>query len=1096
MKKLFILLFAFTATFLQAQISNLSLQASHAEGATKALLDNKRDLLVTFGYKDNTLKFWNKNSAQLYKTIDLTGYASDFAINDIEGKTYALTQNTIYIYDNTTFEELAQYPLGKIYSIDFHKTTPTEGLLLFYAEDQNGQKAMYGLNEETGEFINIPLPDFPGKGEPSHFEFTRDSKFLWVETNYLEYYLYDASLGTYREIDYDPGASESAYQEKPIAMFDNGDVLFLKYTADNFTELSRKNVNTGKVVWTYRERKENFSDSNAWAGYQVVIEKDQQSFWIAAGESTFLEINATSGYILGKIYREDFKNAMVSDGKYLFAQSGLNLPYAKFQRYESKPVLEFGDSIFEPGETIAYVGKDAFEIITGDFDGATFSLLNNASTSHLTKYKPTYKYDGSQGFLIADLLNKDVYSIPRNSESIKVFQRGQPDSFKDIIENLNGVDNVDYLPESKMLATMGGSAVRVVDMIQGKVIYLKMIPSSTPLGNDGISLAPNTSHVAFITYNVAGPEFVDYRIEYVDYQSQQLLWKKAGRYSSIKHIENGAKIFALNIENNMIEILDAKTGAQLKSYKLDNDGFDTTTRLSPDERYLFVTGANVPPTIYDAKKGTKLKSLPFQDIDFFEPSFVGSNLIMKASNGSIKLYNVLTGKEAVRIYIFLDNEWIAHTPDGYFDGSQGAWERVAFAKGNTFLPLASVFQKFYTPRLLNKIFKEENIDRDIEIDALNPAPTVAITYKEGARNLTVEDDTNTITTAAANAEITLVGNAFNDMLVELRLYHNGKLVTNNACNLVVEDDVTPSGDQKTFQLTLLEGANNFIAIAVNSQNTESLPESIVVTYKPTQQEMVKPQGIQAHIMIVGIDQYKNAKYNLNYAVADATSFQQDIQKGVANITSQSHIYSVKNDQAVRENILSKFAEVASKANPQDIFIFYYAGHGVVAEEGNKDFFLVPHDVTQLYGNDGALVQKGISASELKKIAAGIPAQKQLYILDACQSAGALTTIATRGAAEEKAIAQLARSTGTHWLTASGSEQFATEFDELGHGVFTYALLEALSGKADSGDNRITVNEIKAYIESRVPEISEKYKGNPQYPSSFGFGQDFPVAIKN
>ncbi|MDX1462954.1 MAG: caspase family protein, partial [Marinirhabdus sp.] len=126
---------------------------------------------------------------------------------------------------------------------------------------------------------------------------------------------------------------------------------------------------------------------------------------------------------------------------------------------------------------------------------------------------------------------------------------------------------------------------------------------------------------------------------------------------------------------------------------------------------------------------------------------------------------------------------------------------------------------------------------------------------------------------------------------------------------------------------------------------------------------------------------------------------------------------------------------------------------------------------------------------------GIPAQKQLFILDACQSAGALNTVALRGAAEEKAIAQLARSTGTHWLTASGSEQFATEFDELGHGVFTYALLEALSGKADSGDNRITVNEIKAYIESRVPEISQQYKGSPQYPSSFGFGQDFPVSIK-
>lgn len=85
---------------------------------------------------------------------------------------------------------------------------------------------------------------------------------------------------------------------------------------------------------------------------------------------------------------------------------------------------------------------------------------------------------------------------------------------------------------------------------------------------------------------------------------------------------------------------------------------------------------------------------------------------------------------------------------------------------------------------------------------------------------------------------------------------------------------------------------------------------------------------------------------------------------------------------------------------------------------------MPHDVTQLYGNDGALAQKGLSASELRAFSQKIKAQKQLFILDACQSSGALGTVAARGAAEEKAIAQLARSTGTHWLTAAGSEQFA------------------------------------------------------------------------
>jgi uncharacterized caspase-like protein len=161
---------------------------------------------------------------------------------------------------------------------------------------------------------------------------------------------------------------------------------------------------------------------------------------------------------------------------------------------------------------------------------------------------------------------------------------------------------------------------------------------------------------------------------------------------------------------------------------------------------------------------------------------------------------------------------------------------------------------------------------------------------------------------------------------------------------------------------------------------------------------------------------------------------------------------------------------------------------------NKEFFLVPSDVTQLYGNDAALAQKGFSATLLQQWSREIKAQKQLFILDACQSAGALTKVAgIRGAAEEKAIAQLARSTGTQWLTASGSEQFASEFEQLGHGSFTYCILQALSGAANTG-KQLTVKQLDAYLQLTVPEVTAKYKGTPQYPASFSYGNDFPIFI--
>jgi uncharacterized caspase-like protein len=210
-------------------------------------------------------------------------------------------------------------------------------------------------------------------------------------------------------------------------------------------------------------------------------------------------------------------------------------------------------------------------------------------------------------------------------------------------------------------------------------------------------------------------------------------------------------------------------------------------------------------------------------------------------------------------------------------------------------------------------------------------------------------------------------------------------------------------------------------------------------------------------------------------------------------------YTIRNEKATKSAIYAALEQIKLKALEQDMIIVYYAGHGVMSggTDKEKEFFIVPYDVTQLYGRDEMLFDKAISAAELKKYAQAINAQKQVFILDACQSAGALDALqeGSRGAAEEKAIAQLARSTGTFWITSTGSNQFASEFAKLGHGIFTYALLEGIGGAADvNKDQRLTIRELSTYIENKVPELSEQLKGTAQFPSAYSFGNDFPIAV--
>ena len=79
------------------------------------------------------------------------------------------------------------------------------------------------------------------------------------------------------------------------------------------------------------------------------------------------------------------------------------------------------------------------------------------------------------------------------------------------------------------------------------------------------------------------------------------------------------------------------------------------------------------------------------------------------------------------------------------------------------------------------------------------------------------------------------------------------------------------------------------------------------------------------------------------------------------------------------------------------------------------------------------------------------------------------------------------------MAASGAQQYANEFSQLGHGAFTYILLEALKGAAAT-NKLVTVNGLKNYLQEEVPSLMRKYSGTLQYPASYGFGNDFPLEL--
>jgi WD40 repeat protein len=572
------------------------------------------------------------------------------------------------------------------------------------------------------------------------------------------------------------------------------------------------------------------------------------------------------------------------------------------------------------------------------------------------------------------------------------------------------------------------------------------------------------------------------------------------------------------INNEVVKVLGSETlyefnvtnGLVKEKKFIDGSMFDYKTNVN-------IVGNHTLTSIvatYEDDKETVVKTVfgdhqfkldritsPVTRIEFTENDSI---LYTIHADKSMNAYNAITGKFYGTLYVFENStDWVFVDANGRFDGTDIGMKRLYYLKGREVINLDKVYEKYYTPNLFQRLTNGEQF-APIPQNDLKPKPSGKILYVEKKRNLEVEEDTPTYANTTGVAEITVVASAPDDTVDEIRLFHNGKVITVATRGMFVTDN--DGADSKKYTVNLLPGQNNFRAVVLNSERTESDADEILVNYTGSTNNTpveIKPDKNNAatvavinknatlHLIVVGINEYQNKSMSLNYALADATSFKEEVEKDAKTIISTIKTYFVTNSTADKTGITNAFKEVQQNAKAQDVFIFYYAGHGVIGKD--KEFYLVPTNVSDLKNVQAELEQKGIASKQLQQYAIDIQAQKQLFILDACQSAGAFEKLLTNDGDQQKTLAVVARSTGTHWMAASGAMQYANEFSTLGHGAFTYVLLQALKGEA-ANNKMITVNGLKSFLQVQVPLLMKKYNGAAQYPASYGQGNDFPVEL--
>jgi len=205
-------------------------------------------------------------------------------------------------------------------------------------------------------------------------------------------------------------------------------------------------------------------------------------------------------------------------------------------------------------------------------------------------------------------------------------------------------------------------------------------------------------------------------------------------------------------------------------------------------------------------------------------------------------------------------------------------------------------------------------------------------------------------------------------------------------------------------------------------------------------------------LVVGINYYDKGS-PLFGCVNDAIAMQEVLSTNhdeSANFDVELLLAGDASERVVKRKLRDKIKDLFS--GESDIALFYFAGHGYIAETGG---YLIASD-----SDDG---EDGIPLSELLQYADGSKAKNRVIILDSCHSgiAGA-TSI-------NEAVAQVKE--GTTILTASSAEQYADEHN--GSGVFTTLLVDALQGAAANLVGDVSPGAVYAHIDQSLSSWEQR-----------------------
>jgi hypothetical protein len=279
------------------------------------------------------------------------------------------------------------------------------------------------------------------------------------------------------------------------------------------------------------------------------------------------------------------------------------------------------------------------------------------------------------------------------------------------------------------------------------------------------------------------------------------------------------------------------------------------------------------------------------------------------------------------------------------------------------------------------------------------------------------------------------------------------------------DDISANDRNARIETTLAETGEYRIG-ATTYQPGETGAYVVTLQQGTAPEVSASSSARRVYAVMVGISDYPGTANDLPLTADDARKLQQALAR---QGTLAPESVTLIDGQATRAGLRSAFQRVAAAAGPNDLFIFFYSGHG------NQVRSQVSATEPDGKNETIEMVDGSITDDEMNEMFQQVRAQTALLVLDSCFSGGFARDVVSRPGV-------MGLFSSEEDLTSSVAEKFQAG------GFLSHFMQTGLSGGADENRDRvITAGELGAYVrrefarEERISASTQEGQSNYQFP---------------